>query len=83
MGFVVSFLAIAEFLQGFYVIPIAMAIFVSVVMFFFVKEYWTPAKRLAKELDDIIKNVDEGVNFQESKNSLNSLLSANPTLKHA
>ncbi|MDR7015118.1 anti-phage ZorAB system protein ZorA [Acinetobacter sp. 3657] len=78
-----SFLAIAEFLQGFYVIPIAMAIFVSVVMFFFVKEYWTPAKRLAKELDDIIKNVDEGVNFQESKNSLNSLLSANPTLKHA
>ena len=38
MGFVVSFLAIAEFLQGFYVIPIAMAIFVSVVMFFFVKE---------------------------------------------
>lgn len=83
MGFVVSFLAIAEFLQGFYVIPIAMAIFVSVVMFFFVKEYWTPAKRLAKELDDIIKNVDEGVNFQESKNSLKSLLSANPTLKHA
>jgi putative membrane protein len=83
MGYVVSFLAIAEFLQGFYVIPIAMAIFVSVVMFFFVKEYWNPAKRLAKELDNIIKNVDEGVGVQESKNSLNSLLSANPTLKHA
>lgn len=83
MGNVVSFLAIAEFLQGFYVIPIAMTIFVSVVMFFFVKEYWIPAKRLAKELDDIIKNVNEGTKFQESKNSLNSLLSGNSTLKHA
>jgi len=83
MGYVVSFLAIAEFLQGYYVIPIAMAIFVSVVMFFFVKEYWIPAKRLAKELDDIIKNVNEGTSFQESKNSLNSLLSGNSTLKHA
>lgn len=78
-----SFLAIAEFLQGFYVIPIAMAVFVSVVMFFFVKEYWIPAKRLAKELDDIIKNVNEGTSFQESKNSLNNLLSGNSTLKHA
>lgn len=83
MGNVVSFLAIAEFLQGFYVIPIAMAIFVSVVMFFFVKEYWIPAKRLAKELDDIIKNVNQGESFQESKSSLNSLLSENPTIKHA
>lgn len=83
MGNVVSFLAIAEFLQGFYVIPIAMTIFVSVVMFFFVKEYWIPAKRLAKELDDIIKNVNEGTKFQESKNSLNSLLSGSSTLKHA
>nr|WP_244948541.1 anti-phage ZorAB system protein ZorA [Acinetobacter tandoii] len=78
-----SFLAIAEFLQGFYVIPIAMAIFVSVVMFFFVKEYWIPAKRLAKEFDEIIKNVNQGESFQESKSSLNSLLSENSTLKHA
>lgn len=83
MGNVVSFLAIAEFLQGFYVIPIAMAIFVSVVMFFFIKEYWIPAKKLAKEFDEIIKNVNQGESFQESKSSLNSLLSENSTLKHA
>ncbi|WP_448761249.1 anti-phage ZorAB system protein ZorA [Acinetobacter tandoii] len=78
-----SFLAIAEFLQGFYVIPIAMAIFVSVVMFFFIKEYWIPAKKLAKEFDEIIKKVNQGESFQESKSSLNSLLSENSTLKHA
>lgn len=83
MGNLVSFLAIAEFLQGFYVIPIAMAIFVSVVMFFFIKEYWIPAKKLAKEFDEIIKNVNQGESFQESKSSLNSLLSENFTLKHA
>ncbi len=83
MGNVVSFLAIAEFLQGFYVIPIAMAIFVSVVMFFFIKEYWIPAKKLAKEFDEIIKKVNQGESFQESKSSLNSLLSENSTLKHA
>lgn len=82
MGNVVSFLAIAEFLQGFYVIPIAMAIFVSVVMFFFIKEYWIPAKKLAKEFDEIIKKVNQGESFQESKSSLNSLLSENSTLKH-
>lgn len=78
-----SFLAIAEFLQGFYVIPIAMAIFVSVVMFFFMKEYWIPAKKLAKEFDEIIKNVNQGESHQESKSSLNKLLSENPNLKHA
>ena len=39
MGYAVSFLTIAEFLQSYYVIPVAMVIFVTFVMYFFVKQY--------------------------------------------
>lgn len=83
MGYAVSFLTIAEFLQSYYVIPIVMAIFVSFVMYFFVKQYWFPAKRLAQNFDEIIQKLKEDQQSHKAKHVLDEIFSEDGELKHA
>lgn len=78
-----SFLAIAEFLQGNYIIPVAMAIFVSIVMYFFVKQYWKPAKKLANDFNNIIKQLNEVSASPGNKKLLDEIFSKDIALKHA
>lgn len=79
-----SFIAIAEFLQKFYVIPFAMVIFVILIMFFFIKEYWQPAKKLSKQFLDAIESLNKiQKTYNFDKNSLNSIFLNNNNLQHA
>lgn len=83
MGYAVSFLTIAEFLQSYYVIPVAMVIFVTFVMYFFVKQYWFPAKRLAQNFDEIIQKLKEDQQSHTAKHVLDEIFSEDGELKHA
>lgn len=50
-----NFLAIAAFLQNYFIIPVLMGIFVAVISYKFYIKYIKPAKQLDSQLSDAIK----------------------------
>lgn len=78
-----SFLAVAEFLQGYFIIPVSMVVFVCIVTTFFVRQYWLPAKKLAAEFDQIISDAQNINHLQLKKNELDTFFANNLALQHA
>ena len=79
-----SFLAIAAFLQSYFIIPILMGIFVAVISYRFYIKYIKPAKQLDTQLSDAIKalkQVKQESNL--SKNVLDHVFDNSIPLKHA
>jgi putative membrane protein len=80
----VSFLAIAAFLQSYFIIPVLMGIFVAVISYKFYIKYIKPAKQLDSQLSDAIKALKKVK--QESnvgKNVLDHVFDNSIPLKHA
>ena len=79
-----SFLAIAAFLQSYFIIPVLMGIFVAVISYRFYIKYIKPAKQLDTQLSDAIKalkQVKQESNL--SKNVLDHVFDNSIPLKHA
>ncbi|WP_284879256.1 anti-phage ZorAB system protein ZorA [Acinetobacter variabilis] len=79
-----SFLAIAAFLQSYFIIPVLMGIFVAVISYKFYIKYIKPAKQLDSQLSDAIKALKKVK--QESnvgKNVLDHVFDNSIPLKHA
>lgn len=79
-----NFLAIAAFLQNYFIIPVLMGIFVAVVSYKFYIKYIKPAKQLDSQLSDAIKALKKVK--QESnvgKNVLDHVFDNSIPLKHA
>lgn len=79
-----SFLAIAAFLQSYFIIPVLMGIFVAVISYKFYIKYIKPAKQLDSQLSDAIKALKQVK--QESnvgKNVLDHVFDNSIPLKHA
>lgn len=84
MGLIIGFLAIADFLQSYFIIPIIMFVFVIVVMAFFRKQYWLPVKNIFHYFNTIIEKITAlNVDSKTTKTLLNDIFSHNQTLKHA
>ena len=84
MGEVVSFLAIAAFLQNYFIIPGLMGIFVAVISYRFYIKYIKPAKQLDTQLSDAIKALKQ-VEQQPNVNTyaLDHVFDNSIPLKHA
>lgn len=79
-----NFLAIAAFLQNYFIIPVLMGIFVAVISYKFYIKYIKPAKQLDSQLSDAIKALKKVK--QESnvgKNVLDHVFDNSIPLKHA
>ena len=79
-----NFLAIAAFLQSYFIIPIIMGIFVAVISYRFYIKYIKPAKQLDTQLSDAIKalkQVEQKSNV--SKTVLDHVFDNSIPLKHA
>lgn len=79
-----NFLAIAAFLQSYFIIPVLMGIFVAVISYKFYIKYIKPAKQLDSQLSDAIKALKKVK--QESnvgKNVLDHVFDNSIPLKHA
>lgn len=77
-------IAVAEFLQNFFIIPLLMAILISFVGYGFFSKYIKPAKKLDLELKTVKKELTEAQKQQSfNKNSLDFIFENVQTLKHA
>ncbi len=79
-----NFLAIAAFLQSYFIIPILMGIFVAVISYRFYIKYIKPAKTLDIQLSDAIealRQVEQESNL--NKNALDHVFDNSIPLKHA
>ena len=77
-------LAIAQFLQEFYVIPLLMAVFVIVVSIRFFINYIKPARLLCEQINTAISNLSKVKSNQRfDKNLLDEVFETNETLSHA
>lgn len=79
-----NFLAIAAFLQSYFIIPILMGIFVAVISYRFYIKYIKPAKTLDTQLSDAIealRQVEQESNL--NKNALDHVFDNSTPLKHA
>ena len=79
-----NFLAIAAFLQSYFIIPILMGIFVAVISYRFYIKYIKPAKTLDTQLSDAIealRQVEQESNL--NKNALDHVFDNSIPLKHA
>lgn len=77
-------LAIAQFLQEFYVIPLLMAVFVIVVSIRFFINYIKPARLLCEQINTAISNLSKVKSNQRfDKNFLDEVFETNETLSHA
>lgn len=77
-------LAIAQFLQEFYVIPLLMAVFVIVVSIRFFINYIKPARLLCEQIYAAISNLSKVKSNQRfDKNLLDEVFETNETLSHA
>jgi len=80
----VSFLAIAAFLQSYFIIPVLMGIFVAVISYRFYIKYIKPAKQLDTQLSDAIKALKQVKQESNvSKNVLDHVFDNSIPLKHA
>jgi len=80
----VSFLAIAAFLQSYFIIPVLMGIFVAVISYKFYIKYIKPAKQLDTQLSDAIKALKQvKQESNRSKNVLDHVFDNSIPLKHA
>lgn len=79
-----SFLAIAAFLQSYFIIPVLMGIFVAVISYRFYIKYIKPAKQLDTQLSDAIKALKQVKQESNvSKNVLDHVFDNSIPLKHA
>ena len=79
-----SFLAIAAFLQSYFIIPVLMGIFVTVISYRFYIKYIKPAKQLDTQLSDAIKALKQVKQESNvSKNVLDHVFDNSIPLKHA
>lgn len=79
-----SFLAIAAFLQSYFIIPVLMGIFVAVISYKFYIKYIKPAKQLNTQLSDAIKALKQvKQESNRSKNVLDHVFDNSIPLKHA
>ena len=79
-----SFLAIAPFLQSYFIIPVLMGIFVAVFSYRFYIKYIKPAKQLDTQLSDAIKALKQVKQESNvSKNVLDHVFDNSIPLKHA
>ena len=79
-----SFLAIAAFLQSYFIIPVLMGIFVTVISYRFYIKYIKPAKQLDTQLSDAIKALKQVKQESNvSKNVLDHVFENSIPLKHA
>lgn len=79
-----SFLAIAAFLQSYFIIPVLMGIFVAVISYKFYIKYIKPAKQLDTQLSDAIKALKQvKQESNRSKNVLDHVFDNSIPLKHA
>ncbi|WP_151690405.1 anti-phage ZorAB system protein ZorA [Acinetobacter junii] len=79
-----NWLAFAEFLQNYFIIPVGMLIFVLWIGFKFYSKYIKPAKNLSKQLSVLInalKGLDK--NSSLNKNSLDAKFENDKPLNHA
>jgi len=80
----VNFLAIAAFLQSYFIIPVLMGIFVAVISYRFYIKYIKPAKQLDTQLSDAIKALKQVKQESKmSKNVLDHVFDNSIPLKHA
>ena len=79
-----SFLAIAAFLQSYFIIPVLMGIFGAVISYRFYIKYIKPAKQLDTQLSDAIKALKQVKQESNvSKNVLDHVFDNSIPLKHA
>ena len=79
-----NFLAIAAFLQSYFIIPVLMGIFVAVISYRFYIKYIKPAKQLDTQLSDAIKALKQVKQESNvSKNVLDHVFDNSIPLKHA
>ena len=79
-----NFLAIAAFLQSYFIIPVLMGIFVTVISYRFYIKYIKPAKQLDTQLSDAIKALKQVKQESNvSKNVLDHVFDNSIPLKHA
>lgn len=79
-----NFLAIAAFLQSYFIIPVLMGIFVAVISYRFYIKYIKPAKQLDTQLSDAIKALKQVKQESKmSKNVLDHVFDNSIPLKHA